>query len=201
VVAAAIALTLSSAYLLYGLSQNLRAESEARRQLAQDGVLAADIRATPTMFQPWLRRVVVQEESGLRVGFVSTWAPSGIAWTCLPRLRDQAVAAALAAPQAQLFAWFADGQLWPALRRDDQGRTVVRLTDLRYGFPGPTLVGWWGLDVTLDAEGRAVGAQRFRIARGASTAAIAALYAAAFGDVARLSAVGGGEVPAAMACR
>ncbi|MFC1457059.1 metal-dependent hydrolase [Microvirga arabica] len=189
--AAGIALTLSSAYLFYAWSQNDRAEAEARRQLASGGVQGADVRAYTTMFQPWLRRVVVREQNGLRVGFISTWAPTQITWTCFRSPQHPALDQVMTTSAAQVLAWFADGQVWPSLREDGQGRTIVRLTDLRYGFPGPTLAGWWGVEVTLDQNGAATDAVRIRIPSGASRDAFAALYRAGAGDVASLYQLAG----------
>lgn len=187
-VAAAVALTLSSAYVFYGWSQNQQAEALARRQLAAEGVRVADIRAYTTIFQPWLRRLVVHEPDGVRIGFVSTWAPDDIAWTCVQRPpHDAALDAALDTEHARVLAWFADGQVWPELRRDEAGRRVVRLTDLRYGAPGSTLAGLWGVDVTLAPEGQVVDARRIAVPRAAvSGAAIAAVYRAGYGDIAGL---------------
>ncbi len=184
--AAAAALTLSSAYLFYGWAQNQAAEAEARRQLAAHGVTVGTVRAYTTIFQPWLRRVVAQDGDGVRIGFVSTWAPAEIAWTCLRRPHDPAVAAATATPAAQVLAWFADGQIWPQLRRDDTGRTVVRLTDLRYGAPGATVAGWWGVDVVIGPDGQPIDAARIAIPRTISGNAVAVVFRAAFGDMAAL---------------
>lgn len=186
--AAAVALALSSAYVFYGWSQNQQAEALARRQLAAEGVRAADIRAYTTIFQPWLRRLVIHEPAGLRIGFVSTWAPDSIAWTCLrPAPQDAALDAALETEHARVLIWFAGGQVWPQRRRDREGRVVVRLTDLRYGAPGSTVAGWWGVDVTLTPEGQVADARRIAVPRGAiSGATVAALYRAGFGDVAAL---------------
>lgn len=184
VAAAAVALTLSSVYLFYAWDQNQRAEAEARRQLAGDGLRHADVRAYTTIFQPWLRRLVVHEENGVRVGFLSTWAPTPIAWTCLRRSDHPAVDRATATPEAQILNRFASGQVWPSVHRDDHGRVVVRLTDLRYGVPGPTIAGWWGVDIAFAAGGEIVQAARIALPRPPlSTAAIAAVFQGGTGDL------------------
>ena len=200
-VAAAAALTLSSAYLFYGWSQNQQAEALARRQLAAEGVRMADIRAYTTMFQPWLRRLVIHEPAGLRIGFVSTWAPDSIAWTCLrPAPQDAVLDTALETEHARVLTWFAGGQVWPQRWRDGEGRVVVRLTDLRYGAPGSTIAGWWGIDVTLTPEGQVADARRIAVPRAAiSGATVAALYRAGFGDVAALYDALGTPTPTQLA--
>lgn len=184
VVAANVALVLSSAYLFYGWEQNQRAEAEARRQLAAEGVCAADVRAYTTIFQPWLRRVVVHEEQGVRIGFLSTWNPTPVDWTCLRRSSDPLIERALATPEAQILSRFADGQIWPSLRRDPQDRIIVRITDLRYGVPGATIAGWWGVDVAF-AEGRQVATPvRIAVPRPPlSLASVAAVFEGGYGDL------------------
>ncbi len=182
---AAVALTLSSGFLFYAWEQNQRAESEARRQLAVQGQRSADLRAYTTIFQPWLRRIVVQEESRVRIGFVSTWQPGPIPWACVPRPDDPLIGRALATPEVQILARFAQQQIWPHLRRDDQGRTVVRFSDLRYGVPGATVTGWWGIDVTFDADGWVVSAVRIAVPRPPlSWATVVAVYRGGLGDMA-----------------
>jgi len=180
-----IALTLSSAYLFYCWDQNQQAETEARRQLAAQGQRAADLRAYTTIFQPWLRRVVVREDEHVRVGFVSTWRSSPIPWTCITRPDDPAIERARATPEVQILARFASGQIWPSLRRDEQGRAVVRFTDLRYGVPGPTAAGWWGIDVMLDPQDQVLGAARIAVPRPPlSWSTVGAVYRGGLGDLA-----------------
>lgn len=192
VIVAAAALTLSTGYLFYAWDQNQRAESEARRQLAAQGQRAADLHAYTTIFQPWLRRVVVREEARVRVGFVSTWRLGPISWTCVPRADHPLVETAFATAEARILARFAQGQVWPSLRRDGQGHTVVRFTDLRYGVPGPTAAGWWGIDVTFDPSGAILGAARIAVPRpGLSWETITAVYRAGLGDLAGFHAVAG----------
>lgn len=197
-IAAAVALTLSTAYLFYGWAQNQRAEALARADLAARGVVA-DVRAYTTIFQPWLRRVVARDLAGVHVGWVSTWAPGAIAWTCFAPPPRAPVEAALTAHAAQVFAHFASGQVWARVRRDDRGRTVVRLTDLRYGFPGATALGWWGVDITLDDGGHPIAAARIVIPRTVTRGAVAAVYAAGFGDLAALHAAVGEPAPVQLA--
>ena len=182
--ATAAALLLSTVYLFYGWEQNQKAESAARRQLVEQGVRGVDVRAYTTIFQPWLRRLVAQDDAGIRVGFVSTWRPGPIHWTCLRRPDDPAIARALATPEMRVLERFSGGQVWPLVTRDAQGVTVVRFTDLRYGAPGVSLAGWWGIDVTLDPAGQVTSAKRIAVTRPpVSWATVAAVYRAGLGDL------------------
>jgi inner membrane protein len=192
--AGAAALVLSSGFLFYAWEQNHRAEAEARSQLLAQGMRVADLRAYTTIFQPWLRRIVVQEEGRVRVGFVSTWLPAPIPWTCLPRAQDPLIERAFATPEVQILARFAPHQTWPELRRDEQGHSVVRFTDLRYGAPGSSIAGWWGIDVTFDAAG-AVEARRIAVPRPPlSWATVVAVYRGGLGDIAGFYAASGARM-------
>lgn len=182
--ATAAALLLSTVYLFYCWEQNLKAEGEARRQLAAQGVRSANVRSYTTIFQPWLRRLVAQDEAGIRVGFVSTWKPSPILWTCQRRPDDPAIARALATPEMRILERFSGGQVWPLVTRDAQGNTVVRFTDLRYGVSGVSTFGWWGIDVSLDPAGQVTGARRIAIPRPpVSWGTVGAVYRAGLGEL------------------
>jgi len=154
-------LFLSVAYQFYGVAQNQRVAAKAQAQLAAEGAGLADVRVYTTIFQPWLRRVVVDEPAGARVGFASSLQAGAIAWTCFARPgTDPAVAALRATPEGRLFDWFAAGELWASVADGPDGTKTVRLTDRRYGAPGPTLQGWWGIEAQVAADGRIVAAPR-----------------------------------------
>ncbi|WGF90691.1 metal-dependent hydrolase [Marinivivus vitaminiproducens] len=174
-------LVLSTAYLFYGLQQNGRAEMEARRQL---GTPAGELRAYTTMFNPWLRRVVVVEPERTRIGFVSTWDPQPIRWHDRPR-DDGAYALlddAFATPEGAIFRRFASGPVLAELRPGGGADRVLRVLDLRYGFPGPTLEGFWGVDFHYDgATGSFTAVERVRVPRAIRWRDVEALVQASFG--------------------
>jgi len=60
------------------------------------------------------------------------------------------------------------------------------LTDLRYGAPGATVAGWWGVDVVIGPDGQPIDAARIAIPRTISGNAVAVVFRAAFGDMAAL---------------
>ncbi len=141
------------AYVLFAWSINDRVADEARRQLAAEGRPAARVAAYPTIFQPYLRRIVAHDDGEVLIGFHSVLAPARIDWLRLRPDSGPAVAAAAATPEAAIFAWFADGQLlWQV--ENGPGRPVVQATDLRYGFPDGSETGLWGIRAPLGPDDR-----------------------------------------------
>ena len=174
------ALACSTIYLFYGLAQNAKVDAMARAQLEREGVAAAQVRVYTTIFQPWLRRITVDDAEGVRVGFASPFQSGAIAWTCYARGRDRAVDVVLATPQGRIFEWFAGGHLWAVVEPAEDGGKRVRVTDRRYGVPGPTNQGWWGVTARVDAEGRLLeGPEKFEMTR--DTSRIGELFLAARG--------------------
>lgn len=191
--AAGAALALSTLYLFFGWSQNDTAERLARAQLAGEGHGAiAAVHAYPSIFQPFLRRVVVEDGAGVRIGFVSTLAPGAIHWTCLARSDEPRVRALADTEAGRIFAHFAAGRVWPRLVPLDGGGVEVRLTDLRYGFPGDTIAGWWGIEASVDATGRLLAEpRRIQLVRELSWDAVRAVFRASAGDVAAIYSLSG----------
>ena len=154
--AAAAALVLSTAYVLHGLGLNARAEALARRQLEAEGVVAAEVKAYPTLLQLYLRRVVVREGDAVRVGWISLWRPRPIAWERFTVPKDPLVEAARRTAEGRLFEWFALGQTVASVLDSATGK-IVEIDDLRYGFPARPQNGLWGIRVRFDSDGRPVG--------------------------------------------
>jgi hypothetical protein len=108
----------------------------------------------------------------------------------------------MATPEGKLFAWFAMGEVWPSLAAADDGSTVVRLTDRRYGVPGPTAQGWWGIEMRIAADGGVSEApRRIDLPRGADGDAIGQLFAASRGQPTALFAQSASAQEAAENCR
>jgi inner membrane protein len=182
--AAVAALALSTLYLFIGWSQNDAAERIARAQLAREGKAVGVVEAYPTIFQAFLRRVVVEDRDGVRIGFVSTLAPDTISWTCLARVEEPRVNVVAGTDAGRILAYFAAGRVWPRLVPLDGGGVEVRLTDLRYGVPGDTVAGWWGIQASVDAHGRLVSEpRRIQLVRELSWDAVRAVFRASAGDV------------------
>lgn len=171
------ALVLTTAFLFYGWHLNQAAEAEARRQLAPQTSAALRVQAYPTLFQPWLRRIVARDGRDVHVGLSSLWAPHEIAFQRFREPDDARLDAALATPEGRLFAWFAMGQITARVVG-----SAVEIDDLRYGYGEEPAHGLWGLRVPLDAAGRPSGSvERFnRRPRAAIVSTFGVLWRATF---------------------
>ncbi len=164
------ALAVSTLYAGMGWGQHLKAERLAAADLDARGIAAAEVHAYTTMFSPWLRRLVAVTPEAHLVGFVSTLRPQPIAWTSVPR--DHAAEARVAVLDgtraAAIYGRFATGPRHVALQPhagNPAGGQELMLHDLRFGFPGRTLTGLWGMAAILDGEDRFVRAERFAVPR------------------------------------
>ncbi len=180
---AIILLTVTTLYLFFGWAQNIRAEEIAVKQLAEQNIPAEQVKVYTTIFQPFLRRIVVREpDHAIRVGFVSTFAPQKIIWTCGTLPHDDLINSAMDTPEGQTLSWFAGNEVTARYNAD---KTEIILLDARYGTPGDTIFGWWGLrfPVVTDEDGQPVlGApEKFRGVRNADGNAIQNLFLAAYG--------------------
>jgi len=179
---ATTAITLSTCYILYGLHLNNQAEKIAASQLKIQNIEYSDIKAYTTIFQPFLRRVVVNEGDKLRVGFVSTFSPQPIFWGCQKQVGKDIQTAILETEAGKVFDWFSIGNL-----SFSQGKAEnqIIVTDARYGIPGDSLFGWWGQAYTItknsDDQFVAIYNGKVQFERDASLHAIKNLFRAAYG--------------------
>ncbi len=182
-ITASIALLLTTSYLFFGWYLNTRAESFAVAQLQEQNIQTKQVTAYTTIFQPFLRRIVVRDNDDiLRVGFVSTFAPATIKWSCQTQAAQDIRSAILATDSGQTFQWFTLGETNIITTAD---KKTAYMTDARYGVPGPSMFGWWGLEFKLDrtADGlySATSLGRVGIERDANGDAIKNLFLAAYG--------------------
>ena len=155
---ASIALTLTSGYLFYGLAQNEDAYSYAQDQLKEEGKVHGDVRVYTTMFQIFLRRIVVHFPDEVWIGFVTTWAPKKIIWHKQPQAPDAIRATVLNHPYGKIYKWFTNDELIfrPYNNPDSStqnGSAQWDMLDARFGLPGPTLSGIWGRRITIQSDG------------------------------------------------
>ena len=160
--AAGVGIALSSLYVAFCWQQNVVAESLVREQLAAEGVVDAEIVSYPTVFQPFLRRIVVQRPGEVRVGYLSTWQPRPVPWRRYPVPQDPRIDALRETEAGKVLSWFADGRVLP--RVIPRGRDIlVEVVDLGFGLPGNDQPGLWGVRAFYGPEGRLlVAAERFR---------------------------------------
>jgi inner membrane protein len=165
---AAAALLFIAVYSFAGWAINDQVRQVAARQFGRP----AEIQAYPLLFQPYYRRVVALTPDTAHVGYYSVLNPRPIEWQEFHQERGPAVEAVRSTQEAELFSWFAMDKLLWRIQPDGQGGSIVEATDLRYGLPGETDIGFWGVRARVGA-GREVTAPPdvFSIPRDASAAA------------------------------
>lgn len=154
VLACAAALFFVAAYTLHAWSLDTQSRAAARAQLTAQGIAATDVSTYPLLLQPWYRRIVAETPEAVRIGFHSMLAPGPIAWTTVPRERDPRIDTVAATREGRLLEWFAMGHVAWRVRPGEAGATVVEGADTRYGMRGESLLGFWGIEVQVDAAGR-----------------------------------------------
>lgn len=151
IIAASATLVLSSGYLFYGLAQNDDAYDYARSQLVAEGVPHADVRVYTTMFQIFLRRIVVHLPNEVWIGFLTTWSPNRIIWFKQPIAPIQIRQAILNHPYGKIYNWFTSNELIIRSHLGDPYQWDIY--DSRFGIGGNTILGIWGRTVTVDSNG------------------------------------------------
>ncbi len=178
---AAVALLLSTAYLFYGLWLNTGAEREVRQQLAGEGIYPAQIQSYPTIFQVFLRRVVVRAGDEVRVGWISMWNPGPVAWQRFTMQEHPLIEQVRSTWEGKTFEWFAMGEMSSRIRNEGKG-TLVEIDDIRYGFFGPPDQGIWGIRARFDEEDRLLGeVRRFQRPYPSPWGTLGKLWRATFG--------------------
>ncbi len=151
-----LTLLLSSEYLRWGWIVNQQAIDLAQRQLAREGVVAAQVYAFPTFFQMPLRRVVALSDEQVYVGFITLDQPCDIVWQVHKKIEHPAIDALRNTRAGKVFNWFASGIVEEQVRRTEHG-FVAQMTDLRYGKSTDASRGMWGVRGGFDAESKALG--------------------------------------------
>lgn len=198
-VAAAVALTLTTVYIGWGVWLNERAEAQVTAELRSQGRAPATVRVYPTLFQPFLRRVVVRGPEGVRVGLHTPIGDGSPFWegefqesTPGPLVRDL-----LDSWEGRTFTRFAMEETTTHVRQVPQG-TLVEIEDLRYAFPGegPNR-GLWGIRALYDASGRRIGqVERYGRRRSGRVAPIlGAMWRATWGDYTGVEALRRKPIP------
>jgi inner membrane protein len=176
--AAAAALIFISAYTLVAWAINDRVEAIARSEI--DG--PAEVTAYPTLFQPVLRRVVVEVPGAVLVGFHSVLGSSPIEWERFEREESPAIDAVAETPEGRIFQWFSMDNVYWQVEEGNDG-TRVRGLDYRYGLPGRTVMGFWGIQAVVGPDGEVRGdVEVFQPPRDTSSAAWRDLWSRILGS-------------------
>jgi inner membrane protein len=144
---AAAALLFIGIYTLGGWAINEHIRQVARKDF--DGTVA--VSAYPLPLQPYYRRVVAVTPSVAHVGYYSILNPAPIKWQSYSNSASDAATAVRATKEAGLLNWFAMGKTLWRDAPDGRGGTIVEGTDLRYGMPGTSDQGLWGIRVNVSA--------------------------------------------------
>lgn len=174
------ALLFIAVYTCGGWAINERVE----RAAAADFGRPATVDAYPLLFQPYYRRVVAMTPEAAHVGYYSVLNPKPIDWQAHRIDDSEAVTAVRRTAEAGIFEWFAMGKVLWRMTPDQQGGTRIEATDLRYGMPGPTTAGQWGIfagaaagNGSNGADGRDVMVRPFTVPRDISGAAFRRYWA------------------------
>lgn len=156
------ALALTSLYLLYGVYLNRQAVELGRRDLAQQQLPAGDLVAYPTLFQPFLRRLVSKQGDRFSVGWLSMWHPTRVRWHRYRQDSHPLIERTRRSEEGKLFEWFCGNRSAARLQSSKTGFTV-ELADTRYGSLVMPKRSLWGIRASYDAEGRLRGPiERYR---------------------------------------
>jgi inner membrane protein len=190
---AAAALALSTAYLFYGVHLNRRAELEVTRQLQEQGVVEALVQVYPTIFQPYLRRVVARTPDQILVGLTTSLRPSRLFLERFSPPEHPLVEKLRSTREGSIFVWFAMGEVAPRVIEQADDRTLIEIDDLRYGYPGSPDQGIWGIRALFDERGELVGrVQRFNRRRSGRVPSLESFWRAVQGDFGAMGAAAGG---------
>ncbi len=177
------ALLFSTAYIGFGWLQNIRAEQIARADLARQNLPHGEVIAYTTMFLPWLRRCVATNGKGHLVGFVSTLSPKPIRWFEVESDPEAhpLIAEFAKSEEGHIYLAFANGPLKTMVVENGNGERELRMDDMRYGFPGTSISGLWGLSVVFNGDGSIGRIARYSMRPETSSANVWALLRANLG--------------------
>lgn len=154
------ALAVTTGYLALGFGQSQKAQRIATEQLRAEGFDPVKVRAQPSMLL-WMWRIVARDAQGdLRVGSLSTWRPSPIAFEAMERPDHPWVQRALQSERGQIFSWFADGMVGVRVEQA-AGTTRVVLDDQRYGLVTDPTRSFWGAVAHFDETGNLRSVERY----------------------------------------
>lgn len=145
---------ISCAYLIYAV--NLHRESMAHAhqdwQIQHPHDAYISLRSLPTLFQPYLRHLVVRYGDQICVGAhrVPSADASSIKWHCATQLPNACAARLIQTPIGQRFVWFSDHNY----RAEILGDNRIRFHDLRYPVFDHPLHGMWGVEGECGSQGQ-----------------------------------------------
>ena len=149
---AASALVVSSLYLGFGLINSWEARQAGVTQLAENKSFEAmDIRASPTLFNTLLWRVVAKDINGdYAVGFFSTVTKQLIQFEFYSSVQNSLAEKATQTPEGKILHWFSTDMLRAEVEALANGNTQVVLTDMRFGLVSSPAQSFFGANFEFD---------------------------------------------------
>jgi inner membrane protein len=133
---ALFALMISSLYAFWGYRNSQNIIKKGKNLFKAENFEPEVIRATPTLFNNQLFRVVAKDKNhNFMVSYMK--AGNGHTSTKIEKIisdRGKYVAACLNHKHGKLFKWFSMDMLCPKVKKRDDGKVEVNLHDMRYGF-------------------------------------------------------------------
>ena len=143
-----VAFGISSTYLIYAVDLHRQSMTHAQKdwKIQHPSYFYTSLRSFPTLFQPYLRHLVVRYQDQICVGAHRvpelSNTHSSIHWQCATQLPNACAARLIQTPIGQRFAWFADHHY----RAEVLSPNLVRFHDLRYPIFDHPLQGMWGVE-------------------------------------------------------
>lgn len=161
---AALALAVSTIYAFWGYRNSQYLVREGFKIFSAQGFEPVEVRATPTMFNNRLFRVVARDQ---KRNFMITYMKIGNGSTLSPIQKatpsdDELVQKAMNHETGKLFTWFAMDMICPTLERADDGTSTVVLNDMRYGFISDPQKSLFAAEARFDVNGNLIGFSRRR---------------------------------------
>ncbi len=133
----------SCGYLVYGLELNRQSLISAGQQWEEKGSLYSSLRSYPTLFQPYLRHLVLRTKEHICVGSHTVPYPQKtIKWQCTIQLPNECAKKLINTSVGQRFVWFTSKDF----RAEVIDRDLIRFHDLRYPLYEDPTQGLWGIE-------------------------------------------------------
>lgn len=185
-------LFLSWGYMGYGWWLNEDAERTLRAEFAARGHPEAIVNTYPTLILPYLRRAVVRTDDRIWVGLYTPLGGGASTFESFPQPPPHPLVDRVrATPEGRIFEWFAMGETQAHLIPRGQ-EISVEIDDLRYGFPGDSERGMWGIRADFDRNGNLVGPVRRTRDNRPRTLSLDAFWRATWGEPSALFATPAG---------
>jgi len=149
---ARFAILITSGYLFLGLYMNERAQFLVKDQLNAKEIEYKTVKCFPTIFQIFLRRVVVEREKIQMVGFITNLEIKPVKWRNIPIRKSPFIDKLRCSEEGRIFEWFAINTTCARQTPILDGMRV-ELCDLRWGFNGPPDWGLFGIRAEYNIDG------------------------------------------------